>query len=209
MNTYQQIQKMTDEELLQVLIREKAGGDTVKRLLENHQTLPDLFAFTEPEELSAVKGIGVKKILMIKAVFELARRLNEADYLNAVKIKCPEDIFNAVRSDMQHLSREVFMVLLLNTKHQVMHKEIVSVGSLNASIVHPREVFKLAVKKSASAMILIHNHPSGDPTPSNEDIQITKRLVDAGGIMGISVLDHVIVGGGQYLSFREQEVMTF
>ena len=97
----------------------------------------------------------------------------------------------------------------MNTKHVVIHKEVISVGSLNASIVHPREVFKTAIKKSACAIICVHNHPSGDPSPSKEDIAITKRLVDAGKIIGISVLDHIIIGGDLYHSLREEGSVDF
>ncbi|MDO9573706.1 MAG: DNA repair protein RadC, partial [Candidatus Contubernalis sp.] len=99
--------------------------------------------------------------------------------------------------------KEYFKVILLNTKNQIISTELISIGSLNSSIVHPREIFSVAVKKVSAAVILVHNHPSGDPTPSREDIEVTKRIVQAGEIIGISVLDHMIIGEGRYYSFRE------
>lgn len=209
MTTYQRIQSMTDEELLKVLIREKEGENTIRELLSKHQTLSDLFVHAETEELLQIKGIGIKKAQLIKVVHQLARRLNQSEYQTLPRIKNPDDVFKLLQPDLQYLQKEAFVVLLLNTKHVVIHKEIVSVGSLNASIVHPREVFKLAIKKSASGLICIHNHPSGDPSPSKEDIAVTKRLKDAGDIVGISVLDHIIVGGDHYYSMREEGSVSF
>ncbi len=104
---------------------------------------------------------------------------------------------------MSNLNKEYFVCLHLNTKNKVLRKDIVSIGNLNSSIVHPREVFNNAIKYSCSALILCHNHPSGDPTPSNEDIETTKRLIDAGKILGINILDHVIIGKGNYSSLKE------
>lgn len=209
MTNYPALHTMTDQELLKVLIREREGQNTVQELLTRHQTLPDLFVHAEFEELVQIKGVGLQKAQLIKVVYELARRLNQFDYQELPKIKNPEDVFNLLQSDLKCLQKEVFIVLLLNTKHVVTHKEIVSVGSLNASIVHPREVFKTAVKKSASAMICVHNHPSGDPKPSKEDIAITKRLKDAGEIIGIGVLDHIIIAGNHFISLREEGSVEF
>lgn len=209
MKSYQAMHTMTDMELLQLLIREKEGQHTVQELLAKHQTLPDLFVHAEIEELLQIKGIGLHKAHLIKVVHQLAQRLNKAECQSLPKIKNPEDVVNLIKNEMKYLQKEAFVVLLLNTKHAVTHKEIVSVGSLNASIVHPREVFKTAIKKSASAMILVHNHPSGDPSPSREDIYITKRMKEVGVIVGISVLDHVIVAGDSYHSLREEGSISF
>jgi len=127
--------------------------------------------------------------------------------VNNYKIKSPDDVSNLLMEEMRYLNKEMFNILLLNTKHDVIAIENISIGSLNASIVHPREVFNRAIKRSSSAIILAHNHPSGDPKPSGEDINITKRLIEAGTIIGINVLDHIIIGDGVYFSMKEQELI--
>ena len=209
MKNYPALNTLTDQELLKVLIREREGHNTVHELMERHQTLPDLFVHAEIEELCQIKGVGLQKAQLIKVVYELARRLNQFDYQSLPKIKSPDDVFNLMRNDMRYLQKEAFIVMLMSTKHILIHKEIVSVGSLNASIVHPIFVFQTAIKKSASALICVHNHPSGDPAPSKEDIAITKRLKEAGDIIGISVLDHIIIGGNQFISLREEGTVEF
>ncbi len=209
MTTYRAFAAMSNEELLQVLIREKEGDNTVQELLARHQSLPDLFVHADIEELLQVKGIGLHKAQLIKAVFQLAQRLNQWDQHQPVRIKNPDDVAALLQDDLAHLQKETFLVLLLNTKHVVTHKEVVSVGTLNASLVHPREVFGPAVRKSASGIICVHNHPSGDPSPSKEDIAITKRLIEAGEILGIGVLDHIVLAGSQYTSLREDGAVTF
>ncbi|RQD70626.1 MAG: JAB domain-containing protein [Tindallia sp. MSAO_Bac2] len=161
------------------------------------------------QELMEIKGIGLAKASQIIAAAELGKRLAITGRDSRYRIKCPEDISRLVMEDLRHLKKEVFNILLLNTKHEVISVEKISVGSLNASIVHPREVFQPAIRKSSSAIILVHNHPSGDPTPSKEDVNITKRLVESGDLLGISVLDHVIIGDNIYVSLREQESNIF
>ena len=123
------------------------------------------------------------------------------------EIRGPDDVVAVVGPKLRQEHREQFLVLLLNARHEVMAKETVSVGSLNASIVHPREVFKAAVLASAAAIVLVHNHPSGDPEPSEEDLTITKRLVEAGELLGIGVLDHVIVAGRGVVSLRSRQLL--
>jgi DNA repair protein RadC len=161
------------------------------------------------EELCVIKGVGPAKACQILAAVELGKRITLTERNQRYKIKCPADISRLLMEDMRFLKKEKFCVLLLNTKHEVMTIEEISVGSLNASIVHPREVFVPAIKKSSSAVILVHNHPSGDPTPSKEDIQITKRLIESGALIGISVLDHVIIGDNIFTSLREIEACSF
>ncbi|MDW7671493.1 MAG: DNA repair protein RadC [Bacillota bacterium] len=161
------------------------------------------------EELCVIKGVGPAKACQILAAVELGKRITLTERNQRYKIKCPADISRLLMEDLRFLKKEKFCVLLLNTKHEVMTIEEISVGSLNASIVHPREVFLPAIKKSSSAVILVHNHPSGDPTPSKEDIQITKRLIESGALIGISVLDHVIIGDNIFTSLREIEACTF
>ena len=209
MKNYPALHTLSDQELLKTLIREREGETIVHELMERHQTLPDLFVHAEIEELCQIKGVGLQKARLIKVVWELSRRLHQADLAAAHRIKNPDDVVAFVRADLKYAQKEMFLILLMNTKHMVIHKEIVSVGSLNASIVHPREVFKTAIKKSASALICVHNHPSGDPSPSKEDLAITKRLVDAGQLMGISVLDHIVLGVNQFISLREEGSVEF
>ncbi len=159
------------------------------------------------QELCKVKGIGVAKAVTIVAVFELSRRLAAFNGEERVVIHGPRDAASLVMPRLRHLTKEHFLILLLSTKNHVLAQPTISVGSLNASIVHPREVFREAIKYSAAGVILIHNHPSGDPLPSQEDITLTKKLVEAGNMLDIAVLDHVIIGDGKYVSFKEQGII--
>jgi DNA repair protein RadC len=188
---------LSDAELIAILLRTGMKGTSVvqlaQELLVKFRTLPEL-AGALVEEIAQVKGIGETKAIQLKAAFELARRLSSNTRDKQTPISSPEDAAVVVREDMRLLDREEFRVLLLNTKNGLIKKCEVSRGSLNASIVEPREVFKDAIAASAASMILVHNHPSGDPTPSSEDIAVTKRLVKAGELLNIAVLDHIILG---------------
>lgn len=154
------------------------------------------------EELSRVKGIGLAKAARIKAAVELGQRLAAAAGSRRT-IRSPGDAASLLMENMRSLDKEHFKIILLNTKNHVLGVELISVGSLNSSIVHPREIFKSAIRRSAAAIILAHNHPSGDPSPSREDEEVTRRLREAGKILGIEVVDHVILGDNRYFSFRE------
>ena len=214
---------LSNTELLAILIRTGTRRDTAlglaRRLLRlGHEGAatcqgdplepPDglrYLAGASFEELARVQGIGPAKAAQILAAIELGRRLATTGGPRAV-IRSPSDARNLLSAEMRDLDKEHFRAILLDTKNQVLGVETVSVGSLDSSLVHPREVFKGAVKRSAAAIILVHNHPSGDPTPSGDDIRITRQLIQAGRIMGIEVLDHLILGEGRYLSFREQGI---
>ncbi|HHV35484.1 MAG TPA: DNA repair protein RadC [Syntrophomonadaceae bacterium] len=156
------------------------------------------------DELCQIKGVGLAKAAQIKAALELGKRLAclEPDLKPA--IHTPEEAGFLVMEEMCYLDREHFRVMLLNTKNRVLGIETVSIGSLNASLVHPREVFKRAIQRSAASVILVHNHPSGDPSPSPEDVEITQRLCEAGRIIGIEILDHIIIGDHVFASLREK-----
>jgi DNA repair protein RadC len=156
------------------------------------------------EEITTISGIGNAKAVQILAALELGRRINRLTYDDRYVIRSPQDGANYVMEEMRFLSQEHFVCLYLNTKNQVLHKQTVFIGSLNASIVHPREVFKEAFKRSAASLICIHNHPSGDPTPSREDIEVTKRLTECGKVLGIELLDHLIIGEQKYISLKEK-----
>jgi DNA repair protein RadC len=156
-------------------------------------------------ELCQIKGIGPAKATAIKAALELGKRLSGEPTPRHLKVTSPQDLVNYFQPRLQHLRKEVFKAVLLNTKHQMLKDITVSEGSLSASLVHPREAFLPAIKESAAAVIFLHNHPSGDPTPSIEDKELTLRLAEVGQLIGISVLDHIIIGSGSpgYISFRD------
>ena len=159
------------------------------------------------EELTQINGIGLAKAAQIKAAVELSRRLEgPADEGRKPAIKSPEDVVTIVRSQLKGKKKEHFLVLCLDTRNRLINCKPVSMGGLNTSVAHPREVFKEAISSSASSVILAHNHPSGDPEPSKEDIELTKRLAKAGEIMGIDVLDHIIVCDKSYLSLKAKNL---
>ena len=186
-----------DAELIAILLRTGVQGQSAvqlaQQLMKEFRTLDEL-ARVPLETLSKVKGVGDTKAIQLKAAFELARRLAARPHEKQPVISSPEDAASLLREEVRLLDRELFQVLLLNTKNGLIKKCEISRGSLNASIVEPREVFKDAIAASAASVILAHNHPSGDPTPSSEDIAITKRLVKAGELLNIAVLDHIILG---------------
>jgi DNA repair protein RadC len=200
-------EQLSNRELLAILLQTGTQNQSVfglvDQLMAHFGSLRDLACATY-EEMTAIKGIGPAKAAQVLAAFELAKRLSNTGLEVREVIHSPQDAAEIVINEMSLLDREHFVILMLNTKHAVIARKIVSIGHLNASLVHPRELFKDVIKKSSAAVILVHNHPSGDPTPSDEDIRVTKRLCEAGELLGIKVLDHIIVAGGRYLSFREQ-----
>jgi len=204
---------LSDAELLALLIRTGTVAESAlvlaHRVLKGDGTATGLefVAAASIEELSKIKGIGLAKAVQIKAAVELGRRISAHCRRGDVVISSPEDVKKLLMEEMRFLDKEHFKVILLNVKNRVISVENISVGSLNSSIVHPREVFKPAIKRSSAAVILVHNHPSGDPTPSREDIEITRRLMEAGKILGIEVLDHIIFGNPNYLSFKEKGLL--
>lgn len=194
-------------ELLAIILRtgHQTGTaiDLAVQLLSRFSGLKGLLA-ANVEELSGVKGIGPAKAAQIKAALEIGRRVALAAAPDKPVIKSPGDVSTLMMEKIRHHDREYFIVLNLNTKNQVIAEDTVSIGSLNASLVHPRELFKNAIKRSAAALILVHNHPSGDPAPSREDIDVTRRVAEAGKLLGIEVLDHVVIGDLKYVSFKEK-----
>jgi DNA repair protein RadC len=156
------------------------------------------------EELSQIKGIGLAKAAQIKACFELGRREELEPELINFNIKDPESVVKAIRASIKDKAKEHFKLILLNPRNKIIGISTISIGTLNASLVHPREVFKDAITHSAASVVLAHNHPSGDPEPSEDDIKITKKLVESGKILGIDVIDHIVVGKNRFLSFKER-----
>lgn len=198
---------LSNQELLAILLRTGSKNESVmqlsNRLLQQFEGLK-LLQEASIEEMTTIKGIGEAKAIMIQAALELGKRINRLQMDQRYVIRSPEDGANYVMEDMRFLSQEHFVCLYLNTKNQVLHRQTIFIGSLNASIVHPREVFKEAFRRSAASMICIHNHPSGDPTPSREDIEVTKRLVECGKMIGIELLDHIIIGDHKFVSLKEK-----
>jgi DNA repair protein RadC len=197
-------------ELLAIIIGSGNKEDSAIALAYQLLSLPgglSQLAQATVEEIQTIRGVGPAKACQVKASLELAKRLNALGGENKPVIRSPQDIAALVLEEMRTLDREHFKTLALNTKNQVLAVETVSIGSLNSSIVHPREVFKNPIKRSAAAIVLVHNHPSGDPTPSSEDLAVTKRLLEAGSILGIEVLDHLIIGNRRYISLKEKNLM--
>jgi DNA repair protein RadC len=159
------------------------------------------------EELSRVKGIGLAKAAQLKASFELAKRQELERDLGDYQITDPEGVVRAIRASITDKAKEHFKIILLNTRNKIIRIGTISIGTLNASLVHPREVFKEALIHDAFSVILAHNHPSGDCEPSEEDLRITTRLRDAGNLMGIEVLDHIIITNQSYFSFKGKGLM--
>lgn len=200
---------LNDAEILAVVLgqgtRKMNALELAQTLLVVHGGLRNI-QDASLEELAKQRGIGPAKAASIKAAVELGKRI-ALDMREKKPIKSPEDVQNIVREQMRYLDREHFRVLYLDRKGGLICMEDVSIGGLHSSLVHPREVFKTAVKRSAASLILVHNHPSGDPAPSQEDIEVTQRLAEAGHLMGIEVLDHVIIGEKDYTSLKSRGVI--
>ncbi len=202
------VETLSAQEILALILGRGGAGESVmvttQRLLSGFGSLKGI-ANASVEELSQTKGIGVAKASQIKAAFELANRLE--GYSETGKkpiVKTPENVLGLVKSRLSGKKKEHFLALLLDTRNQLIKVSEISVGSLDTSIVHPREVFKEAISASAASVIFVHNHPSGNPEASEDDINLTKRLAQAGEIVGIDVLDHVIVGDKNYLSLKRE-----
>lgn len=200
-------QSLSNHELIAILLRTGTKDESVlqlsNRLLTQFEGLRLLKSATL-EEIMEIKGIGQAKSIQILAAVEIGRRVANLAFNERYVIRSPEDGAKYLMNDMRFLTQEHFVCLYLNTKNQVIHKQTIFIGSLNASIVHPREVFKEALKRSAASIICLHNHPSGDPAPSREDIEVTKRLAECGKILGIDLLDHLIIGENKFVSLKEK-----
>ncbi len=198
---------LSDAQLLAILLRvgrqDASALQVAMDLLRQLRGLHGL-AHCGLDELCAIPGVGNAKAAQIKAAIELGRRVLAAPLSTGTRIHSSIDLFKHYHPHLRDLRHEIFKVILLDAKNTVIREETVSEGSLTLSIVHPREVFTLAVRESAASVILLHNHPSGDPSPSPEDHQLTARLVAAGEVLGIRVLDHLVVGDGRYVSFADQ-----
>ncbi|MFC6331580.1 DNA repair protein RadC [Paenibacillus septentrionalis] len=198
---------LSHAELLAILIRtgtkDQSAVQLSTNLLQQCGSLRELVDMSV-EELTAIKGIGQAKALQLLAGIELGKRVAKSMLGDVVTVRSPYDAAMYMMEELRYLKKEHFVCLFLNTKNHIIGKETLSMGTLNASLVHPREVFRAAIKVSSASIICMHNHPSGDPSPSSEDIQITKRLAEAGSLLGIEVLDHIVIGDGRFVSLKEQ-----
>ncbi|MDN4619726.1 DNA repair protein RadC [Paenibacillus sp. PsM32] len=201
---------LSHAELLAILLRTGTKDESVmhlaNRIMRQVGSIRQLVDLSI-EELTEIKGIGTAKAIQIKAGIELGRRITRTGKEEVKAIRSPRDAADLLIEQLRYLQKEHFVCLFLNTKNHIISQETLSMGSLNASIVHPREVFRAAIKCSSASVIFAHNHPSGDPTPSPEDVALTKRLVDAGKIIGIEVLDHLVIGDMKFVSLKEQGLM--
>jgi DNA repair protein RadC len=199
-------QHLTEAELLGILLgkgtRKKTAIDLARELLHRHESLQRLFSCS-PSELTAVKGIGCAKAAILSAAFELVRRIQSVKSPGKPSFKRSSDVASHYLPLMRDLRKEVFKILLLNRANRLIKEVFISEGTLDASIVHPRDIFREALLEPAAGIILIHNHPSGSPNPSEEDLRITKQLVEAGRLLGIRVYDHIILAGESYRSLAD------
>ncbi|MBC3887672.1 DNA repair protein RadC [Acetobacterium paludosum] len=204
---------LSNAELLAIIIRTGTReatsievGRKIMQYLDNDLSYFHQVDILELQRNPNLAGIGIVKACQIKAAIELGLRMKQKDIVD-VKITTPQDIADLLMEEMQYLKQECFKIILLDTKNKVIKIEGISMGILNASLVHPREVFVKAIRQHSAAIVLAHNHPSGDPEPSVEDKNITKRLCDAGELLGIPVLDHIVIGRGTYLSFKQEKLI--
>ena len=203
-------QNLSDAELIAILLRTGTKG---KSVIEVAQTLIaeknlSMLASNSVEAFTKSIGIGKDKAATLVAAFELARRIKASEkWYSTKKITCPEDIAEIFIPLLRDEIKEQFIAVCLNSSNQIIKYEVISVGNLNSSIVHPREVFKVAIDNNSASIFLIHNHPSGNLEPSREDIAITKRLVEAGNIFDIKVLDHIIIAGDNFTSMVEKRII--
>ena len=201
-------ENLKDSELLAILLRTGTTGKNVIEIASqilSKYSKKRLLQMTY-DDLSKIGGIDSAKATTLLAAFELSKRALEVNDTNLPVINTAKDAV-AQLTDMRDLKKEHFVVLYLNAKNQLVHKETISMGTLNANLVHPREIFEPALKHSAAQIIAAHNHPSGDPKPSEDDMELTKRLTEAGKMMGIEIMDHVIVSKNSHFSFKEEKLL--
>jgi DNA repair protein RadC len=198
---------LATRELLAILVGSGREGASAVEIAGNLLRAADgslrRLAASTPGELAGVPGIGPAVAARVSAALELGRRLAREGPLERGRIRGPRDVYERCAPGLRDLTQEEFRVLMLNTQHAVVRELVITRGTLDTSVVHPREVFRSAITESAASLILVHNHPSGDPSPSAEDRAVTRQLAEAGRLLGIPVLDHVVVGDGRYVSFVE------
>ena len=202
---------LTDAELIAILLRtgtaEKSAIDIASEMTADGGLYKRLAGITRLNELTNIKGLGQAKAATILAALEIGRRIASAKPIEKIHFSCPQDVADFLMPRLRYAAKEQFVVILLNNKNKVIGTEVVSEGSLSSSIVHPREVYAPAILHHAAAIMVAHNHPSGDPKPSTEDTEVTRMLARSGKVLGIPMIDHVIIGDGNYYSFLENEAL--
>lgn len=200
---------LTDAELIAILLRtgtaEKSAIDIASEMTADGGLYKRLAGITRLNELTNIKGLGQAKAATVLAALEIGRRIASAKPIEKIHLSCPQDVADFLMPRLRYAAKEQFVVILLNNKNKVIGTEVVSEGSLSSSIVHPREVFAPAILHHAAAIMVAHNHPSGDSKPSIEDEEVTRLLLRSGKVLGIPMIDHVIIGDGNYYSFLENE----
>lgn len=204
-------QNLSDAELVAILLRTGKTGKSVleiaRELIQSEGNLA-MLATKTVDSLQKISGIGKDKAATLAAAFELSRRiLSQSKWFSNQKVTSPQEIADIFIPLLRDDSKERFIVVCLNSSNKIIKHETISIGNLNSSVVHPREIFKVAIDCSSASIILIHNHPSGNPEPSNEDISITKKIVESGKILDIPVFDHLIIAGETYTSFVEKRLI--
>ncbi len=207
----QGVEVLSNSELITLILHSGTKSKSAMSLAEEVLTRDDdgirFLSHCEIEELLSINGLGPVKATRLLAAVELGKRIAKANSTKDNYVENSQDVADLFMEDLRYKSKEYFKTLLLNTKGKVIYIDTVSIGNLTQTTVHPREVFRKAIQKGAASMIIIHNHPSGDPAPSKEDIRTTRRLVDVGELLGIPVLDHVIIGDGSFESFKCRGLM--
>ena len=202
---------LTDAELIAILLRtgtaEKSAIDIASEMTADGGLYKRLAGITRLNELTNIKGLGQAKAATVLAALEIGRRIASAKPIEKIHLSCPQDVANFLMPRLRYAAKEQFVVILLNGKNKVIGTEVVSEGSLSSSVVHPREVYAPAILHHAAAIVVAHNHPSGDPKPSLEDEEVTRMLSRSGKVLGIPMIDHVIIGDGNYYSFLENEAL--
>ena len=197
---------LSTPELIAIILRtgrhKQSVVDLARTIYYEYESLKALNQLSV-NALTKTPGIGTAKAVQLLAALELGKRLHEENFSPSLSLNGPDAVYAYMRADLEMLTQEMFYALYVDTKGKLIKKERIFVGSLNSAVVHPREVFKYAVVLSAANIIIVHNHPSGDPTPSPSDIQVTKTMVENGRLMDIGLLDHIIIGKGRYYSFKE------
>lgn len=205
------VSRLSNSELISIIIRtgyrDYTALDLANKILTIDETGIKYLSEVSLEELQTVKGIGECKAAQLLASVELGKRISTFRESPKLRINSPKVVVDMFMEEMKYFKKEHFRSLNLDTKNQIISIEEISVGNLNTSIVHPREVFNKAIKRSANSVILLHNHPSGDATPSQQDINVTLRLIEVGMIVGIEVLDHIILGNNTYTSMKQENII--
>jgi len=197
------VSALSNEELMAHILRDKPAAG---RLLDHFGTL-DNIADAHIHELTQIDGIGRAKAEKLKVAFELSKRMNNSSMTDKPSMDSPKKVFNYISDEYKNLKQEVLKVFILNAKSHLITSETVYVGTLESSVCHPREIYRTAIKLSAAGIIITHNHPSGNPQPSKDDIHVSKQIMEAGQIVGIKLVDHVIIGDDEFYSMKEEGII--